>query len=66
VIAAQDTTYKVVEEVAKKFRSDPATVTAWCRAGKFPGAIRPFRKWLIPESDVLALLTGTTGGAQDI
>lgn len=47
------------DEVAKVMRVAPHTVRRMRAAGKFPHAVRPGKSWLIPESDLIALLKKT-------
>jgi predicted site-specific integrase-resolvase len=54
-IAATET-YLIVERVAELVQQHPSTVNRWCRLGRFPHAINPSRRWLIPEADVVAFL----------
>lgn len=43
------TRYLSAEEVAGRWRVQRRTVQAWCRAGKFAGAVKRGRRWWIPE-----------------
>jgi predicted site-specific integrase-resolvase len=54
--AITDRRFLVAERVAGMVQQHPTTVNRWCRLGRFPNAIKPSRRWLIPESDVLAFL----------
>ncbi len=42
-----------VEEVAEILRVTPATVKRYLRAGRFEGAIKLQRRWLVPSNKVL-------------
>jgi predicted site-specific integrase-resolvase len=55
-IADIDTNFVTVKRVCGVFHTEPVNVNRWCRLGKFPNAIKPGKRWLIPESDVVALL----------
>lgn len=48
-------------KIAKLFSVTTETVRNWLNDGKFPNHKRVGRKWLIPESDVMALLHSTYG-----
>jgi len=37
---------------AKRLGLTPATITRWCRQGKFPNAKKIGRVWRIPEEDL--------------
>ena len=41
------------DRVAEIYLVTVWTVREWCKQGKFPGAFKKGRSWLIPESDVL-------------
>ena len=43
-----------VEEVAVILRMTPSTVKRYLRAGRFEGAIKMHRRWLIPADKVLS------------
>lgn len=60
-IADIDTNFLTVERLCQIFHNKPVNVNRWCRLGQFPNAIKPGKKWLVPESDVVALLK--SGGA---
>jgi excisionase family DNA binding protein len=40
------------KRVAKMLDLTPATITRWCRDGKFPNAKKLGRVWRIPEADI--------------
>jgi excisionase family DNA binding protein len=43
-------------EVARIFRCDRSTAARWCDDGRFEGAFKVGRAWLIPEPAVRQLL----------
>lgn len=51
-----DTNFLTMARLCQIFRTQPVNVNRWCRQGKFPNAIKPGKSWLVPESDVVALL----------
>jgi len=52
-------------EVSKLFSVTPETVRNWVVEGKFPNTRRVGRKYMIPETDLQALLSSTYGEKPD-
>ncbi len=52
-------------EVAAQFRVDPKTVTRWAAAGRIGSILTPGRHRRFRESEVRAMLDGTTPPSSD-
>lgn len=52
-------TYLSIKQLATRIGKSEQTITDYCNEGKFPNASRPGGgKWAIPESDVVAFMSG--------
>jgi excisionase family DNA binding protein len=51
-VSAGDRPPLTAAEAAAHYRVEPATVRAWCREGRFPGAERLGKSWRIPAAAV--------------
>jgi len=53
---AEDAALLTVRQLGARLHRSPSTVRSWVEAGRFAGAVKVGRGWLVPASSVVAFL----------